>query len=140
MGGSVVVGVEVGVVRIERVEDVGVVEFVDVIDAVVVGIERGEDGLGVDPVERAGGAVGGEVDVPDRGVDTEGEVEGLVAEGVENRTQLRYLRSQGCTEVQGFIFSGALPASEITPLLLANPYRNLATDQPNRSPADLASD
>jgi diguanylate cyclase (GGDEF)-like protein/PAS domain S-box-containing protein len=65
---------------------------------------------------------------------------GLVAEGVENRTQLRYLRSQGCTEVQGFIFSGALPASEITPLLLANPYRNLATDQPNRSPADLASD
>ncbi len=65
---------------------------------------------------------------------------GLVAEGVENRTQLRYLRSRGCTEVQGFIFSGALPAVEITPLLLSNPYRNLVIEQPNRLPADLAVD
>lgn len=65
---------------------------------------------------------------------------GLVAEGVENRTQLRYLRARGCTEVQGFIFSGALPAEEITPLLQANPYRSLVMEQPGQLPAKALSD
>ncbi len=49
----------------------------------------------------------------------------LIAEGVENRVQLKYLRSQGCTEVQGFIFSHALPGAEIKPLLRSNPYSAL---------------
>jgi len=65
---------------------------------------------------------------------------GLVAEGVENRTQLRYLRSRGCTEVQGFIFSGALPADEIAPLLRANPYRSMVTEEPNRAVDGALSD
>ena len=55
---------------------------------------------------------------------------GLVAEGVENRTQLRYLRSRGCTEVQGFIFSGAVPAGEVLPLLRENPYRTIVANMP----------
>jgi|GEM_PF-150841 len=57
---------------------------------------------------------------------------GLVAEGVENRTQLRYLRSRGCSEVQGFIFSGAVPASEVAPMLRDNPYRGMVADTPSR--------
>jgi len=39
------------------------------------------------------------------------------AEGVETVDQLDWLRSEGCTEVQGFLFSPARPASEITALL-----------------------
>ena len=39
------------------------------------------------------------------------------AEGVETREQLDLLRSQGCTEVQGFYFSEAKPAREVPGLL-----------------------
>ena len=39
------------------------------------------------------------------------------AEGVETREQLDLLRSQGCTEVQGFYFSEAKPAREVAGLL-----------------------
>lgn len=46
----------------------------------------------------------------------------LVAEGVENRTQLRYLKEQGCEEVQGFIFSPAVPAEELVALLKNNTF------------------
>jgi len=35
------------------------------------------------------------------------------AEGVETETQLELVRDQGCTEVQGFLFSPPLPASAI---------------------------
>jgi len=49
----------------------------------------------------------------------------LIAEGVENRTQLRYLRDQGCSEGQGFIFSRAVPADEVKVLLQSNPYQEL---------------
>ena len=59
---------------------------------------------------------------------------GLVAEGVENRTQLRYLRQRGCSEVQGFIFSGAVPADQMMRLLRENPYRSIVTDAPSTSP------
>jgi diguanylate cyclase (GGDEF)-like protein len=38
------------------------------------------------------------------------------AEGVENSEQLAQLRIEGCTEVQGFLFSKALPVSELTNL------------------------
>ena len=60
---------------------------------------------------------------------------GLIAEGVENRTQLRYLRSRGCTEVQGFIFSGAVPAHEVAAMLRENPYRGIVADAPSRMTA-----
>jgi len=49
----------------------------------------------------------------------------LIAEGVENRTQLNYLHSQGCSEVQGYIFSPAVPAEQVKALLAENPYRKL---------------
>jgi diguanylate cyclase len=46
----------------------------------------------------------------------------LIAEGVETRTQLSYLRSQGCSEVQGYIFSRPIPASDLKALLRQNPF------------------
>ncbi len=39
------------------------------------------------------------------------------AEGVETDDQLTQIRAEGCTEVQGYIFSRPLPASEIPALL-----------------------
>lgn len=49
----------------------------------------------------------------------------LIAEGVENRTQLRYLREQGCVEVQGYVFSPAVPADELAALLSENSFDQL---------------
>jgi diguanylate cyclase (GGDEF)-like protein len=40
------------------------------------------------------------------------------AEGVETADQLARLRAEGCTEVQGYLFSPAVPASETARLLL----------------------
>lgn len=40
------------------------------------------------------------------------------AEGVETDDQLTQARSEGCTEVQGYLFSKPLPASEIPDLLI----------------------
>jgi predicted signal transduction protein with EAL and GGDEF domain len=39
------------------------------------------------------------------------------AEGVETEDQLKILRSEGCTQVQGYLFSPPRPAKDI-PLLL----------------------
>ena len=39
------------------------------------------------------------------------------AEGVETREQLAILRDEGCTEVQGYLFSRPVPSSEIPALL-----------------------
>lgn len=41
----------------------------------------------------------------------------VVAEGVENREQLKFLHSQGCDLMQGYIFSMPLPADEFLELL-----------------------
>ena len=41
------------------------------------------------------------------------------AEGVETVEQLETVRAEGCTEMQGFLFSRPLPAGEIEQLLLA---------------------
>jgi diguanylate cyclase (GGDEF)-like protein/PAS domain S-box-containing protein len=49
----------------------------------------------------------------------------LIAEGVENRTQLRYLHAQGCSEGQGYIFSRAVPADEIQVMLREKPFEAL---------------
>jgi EAL domain-containing protein (putative c-di-GMP-specific phosphodiesterase class I) len=41
----------------------------------------------------------------------------VVAEGVESSEHLAVLRELGCDEVQGFLFSAALPASEVPRLV-----------------------
>ena len=41
------------------------------------------------------------------------------AEGVETKEQLDTVRAEGCTEMQGFVFSRPMPASEIAQFLLA---------------------
>jgi len=43
---------------------------------------------------------------------------GLVAEGVEEASQAEFLRARQCTELQGFLFSRPLPASELAEVLL----------------------
>jgi EAL domain-containing protein (putative c-di-GMP-specific phosphodiesterase class I) len=53
----------------------------------------------------------------------------LVAEGVENRTQLKYLQNKGCEEVQGFIFAPAVPASDMMDLLADNSFADLLFDK-----------
>jgi predicted signal transduction protein with EAL and GGDEF domain len=47
-----------------------------------------------------------------------------VAEGIETEEQLRFLREIGCEFGQGHLFSAAVPAEEMEPLLLATdrPY------------------
>ena len=44
-------------------------------------------------------------------------IRAVTAEGVETEEQLEILRAEGCMQVQGFLFSKAVPALEI-PLLL----------------------
>ena len=39
------------------------------------------------------------------------------AEGVETEQQVNALRKLGCTEMQGYLFSPAVPASQLPPLL-----------------------
>ena len=45
------------------------------------------------------------------------------AEGVETERQLDMLRTLGCTEMQGYLFSPAIPATEIKRLLRSRPER-----------------
>ena len=40
-----------------------------------------------------------------------------VAEGVETKGQLEFLRALKCDEIQGYLFSKPLPAEEATKLL-----------------------
>jgi diguanylate cyclase (GGDEF)-like protein/PAS domain S-box-containing protein len=47
------------------------------------------------------------------------------AEGVETAQQLDELRKLGCTEMQGYLFSPAVPVSKLAPLL-SSPERRLA--------------
>jgi diguanylate cyclase (GGDEF)-like protein len=44
------------------------------------------------------------------------------AEGVEEAGQLAYLRANGCTQGQGYLFSEAVPAANIPALLNLTPY------------------
>ena len=38
----------------------------------------------------------------------------VVAEGVETPAQLRFLKEHGCDDAQGFLFSRAVPISELS--------------------------
>ena len=53
----------------------------------------------------------------------------VVAEGIENVRQLRYLQDQGCDEGQGFLFSRPVPAAEVAAIL-----GRLAAVEPPRHP------
>ena len=52
------------------------------------------------------------------------------AEGIETREQLDRITSEGCTEMQGFLFSRPLPASEIERLFLSG-REALKDDRPD---------
>ncbi len=52
----------------------------------------------------------------------------VIAEGVESLSQYGYLRKQLCEEMQGFLFSRPVPASEITRLLQEGRRLDSATD------------
>lgn len=47
----------------------------------------------------------------------------VVAEGVESRAQLDYLREQNCDEIQGFFISKPIPAADIESRFLDEPAR-----------------
>jgi EAL domain-containing protein (putative c-di-GMP-specific phosphodiesterase class I) len=68
----------------------------------------------------------------------------ILAEGVENRSQLRYLHRHGCREVQGFLFSQPVAAGAMGVLLADDPYRELADDLwdrlPGRDPRVVTAD
>ena len=53
------------------------------------------------------------------------------AEGVEREEQMSQLREEGCVEVQGFLFSKAIPSGELTDL------RGVRPPDPPSKPADL---
>ncbi len=57
-----------------------------------------------------------------RAVISLGHIMGLsiIAEGVENESQLDFLRSHGCDQYQGYFFSRPVPAQECGKLLVAN--------------------
>jgi diguanylate cyclase (GGDEF)-like protein len=44
------------------------------------------------------------------------------AEGIEDAVQLAYLKANGCTEGQGYLFSKAVPAADVPALLNCIPY------------------
>ena len=43
--------------------------------------------------------------------------QGIVAEGVENREQMNFMRQLGCDQLQGYLFSPAVPAREFEQML-----------------------
>jgi EAL domain-containing protein (putative c-di-GMP-specific phosphodiesterase class I) len=44
----------------------------------------------------------------------------VVAEGVDNSAQLKFLKENGCDEVQGYYFSRPIPANQIATMLKGN--------------------
>jgi diguanylate cyclase (GGDEF)-like protein/PAS domain S-box-containing protein len=52
---------------------------------------------------------------------------GVIAEGIQTRAQLEFLRERQCPEGQGFYFAPPVPAAELTELLLGAARRPLLT-------------
>ncbi len=52
----------------------------------------------------------------------------VIAEGVETKAQLSYLRKQGCDEMQGYYFSKPVPAEEFAQILKDDRHLNLPKD------------
>jgi EAL domain-containing protein (putative c-di-GMP-specific phosphodiesterase class I) len=63
----------------------------------------------------------------------------VIAEGVENEHQLAVLRSQACDFVQGFLFSRARPAEELTELLRQQPASCVRGGEASRKSSRLAT-
>jgi diguanylate cyclase (GGDEF)-like protein len=63
----------------------------------------------------------------------------ITAEGVETPDQLRYLIGRGCDEVQGFLFSKAVPADQFARLVLDNATGGLDGLMALSSPQPLAA-
>jgi EAL domain-containing protein (putative c-di-GMP-specific phosphodiesterase class I) len=63
----------------------------------------------------------------------------VIAEGVETAKQLDCLVAQGCDDVQGFLFSKAVPAAEFARLIEAQ-GRNMARDATNLAPLGPGAD
>ncbi|MFM8356442.1 MAG: EAL domain-containing protein, partial [Gammaproteobacteria bacterium] len=69
-------------------------------------------------------AVGGDPSIIDAIVAMAGGLKlELVAEGVENRVQLRHLVARGCSELQGYFFSAPVDAAAFGALLERDPFR-----------------
>lgn len=62
----------------------------------------------------------------------------VVAEGVETLEQLRTLQTLSCDEIQGYLISKPIPASEIPPLLVKRFLFPESANQPFRRNADEA--
>jgi EAL domain-containing protein (putative c-di-GMP-specific phosphodiesterase class I) len=61
------------------------------------------------------------------------------AEGVETQEQLDTVIAEGCTEIQGYVFSRPMPAAEIPQFLREHDrFRNGAVRLPEREKADVA--
>jgi len=60
----------------------------------------------------------------------------VVAEGVETKDHLEFLRTNGCDEYQGFLFSPPVPASEFEALLIEN-YQQLNNRGIDRQVSDI---
>jgi EAL domain-containing protein (putative c-di-GMP-specific phosphodiesterase class I) len=54
---------------------------------------------------------------------------GVVAEGVENREQADFLRDRGCDELQGFLFSPAVPVEDFSRFLESEKSEELCFDE-----------
>jgi len=52
----------------------------------------------------------------------------VIAEGVETSEQLEFLRQHGCQTIQGYFFSPAVPADELTRLLLEDKRLQISRD------------
>lgn len=55
----------------------------------------------------------------------------VIAEGVETPEQLAILRAEGCDELQGYLFSRALPPAELEAFFASHAAQTMATDGDN---------
>lgn len=61
----------------------------------------------------------------------------VIAEGVENESQMRYLRTHLCDEIQGYLLSRPLPAAELAKFLRDPRSLAVLSDRPDREERTL---